>query len=112
MSVSFCAKAILKEKIAENNWTSKEVTIDSVQSILDIFEPYQKDVEQVNLSLNSKVYYSIGLMKDGVDAIVKDQDDDRQFMCSPLLLVECDSEKPIDISYKMLKSMEEAIDFF
>lgn len=112
MSVSFCAKAILKERVAEKEWTSKEVTISSVQDILDIFEPCQKDVEQVNLSLNSKVYYSVGLMKNGVDAIVKDQDDDRQFMCSPLLLVECDSEKPIDITDKMLKSMEETIDFF
>lgn len=112
MSISFCAKAILKEKVAENKWTSKEVTISSIQDILDIFNPCQKDVEQVNLSLYSKVYYSVGLMKDGVDAIVKDQDDDRQFMCSPILLVECDNEKPIDITDKMLNSMEEAIDFF
>lgn len=112
MPVSFCAKAVLKEKVDENTWSSKEVTIDSIQSILDIFEPCQKNVKQVNLSLNSKVYYSVGLMKDGVDAVVKDQDEDREFMCSPLLLVECDSEKPIDISNEMLKSMEEAIDFF
>lgn len=112
MSVSFCAKAILKEKVAEKEWVSKEVTISSIQDILNIFKPCQKDVEQVNLSLYSKVYYSVGLMKNGVDAIVKDQDDDRQFMCSPLLLVECDREKPIDISDEMLKSMEETIDFF
>lgn len=112
MSVSFCAKAILKERVGENTWISKEVTINSIQSILDIFEPHQKDVEQVDLSLNSKVYYSVGFMKSGVEAIVRDQDNDRHFMCSPLLLVECDSEKPIDISDKMLKSMEEAIDFF
>lgn len=112
MSVSFCAKAILKERVAENNWTSREVTISSVQDIRDVFKPYQDDVEQVNLSLNSKVYYCIGFMKEGVEASVKDQDDDKHYMCSPLLLVECDSEKPVDISEKMLNSMEETIDFY
>ena len=45
MSVSFCAKAILKEKVAEKEWISKEVTISSIQDILNIYKPCQKDVE-------------------------------------------------------------------
>lgn len=112
MSLSFCAKCVLKERVGENNWTSKEFTIRSIQDLRDIFKPHQNDVEQVNLSLNSKVYYSIGFMKDGVDAKVKDQEGDTHYMCSPILLVECDSEKPIDISEKMLNSMVDAIDFY
>lgn len=110
--MDFKAKAILKVKDKEKGWLTKEVIIDSIKAIRDIFTPEQDSVEQVNLSLNSKVYYSVRLMKEGVDAKVVDQDGDMQFMCSPILLVECDDTKPIDISDKMLKEMEEVIVFY
>ena len=110
--MDFKAKSILKVKDKEKGWISKEVIVDSVRAIRDIFAPEQDGVSQVNLSLNSKVYYSVRLMKDGVDAKVVDQDGDMQFMCSPILLVECDDTKPIDISSEMLKSMEDSIIFY
>ena len=109
--MEFNAKAILKEW-GSSGWTSREVVIDSPQAIRDIFAPEQDDVEQVNLSLYSKVYYAVRLMKNGLEAKVTDEGGTNHYLVSPILLVECDNEKPIDISDKMLKEMEEKITYF
>ena len=110
--MEFEAKAIVKRRLDNGSWLSEPIVLRSVDDILDVFKPCQKDVEQVNLSLNYKVYYSVGLLTTGVEAHVKDKDGDISYMCSPLLLVECDNEKPVDISEEGLKTIEEAIDFF
>lgn len=109
--VEFRAKAVIKER-GSFGWTSREVVIDSIESIRNIFAPEQEGVEQVNLSLNSKVYYAMRLLKDGIDGKVVDGDGDTHYLVSPILLVECDNEKPIDISENMLKEMEDAIILF
>ena len=48
---------------------------------------------------------------DGIDAVVSDMNDDRHYMVSPLLLVQCDDTKPVSISDDILEEIKGTIDF-
>jgi hypothetical protein len=110
-NTDFNAKAILLTK-QDNEWHEKEVIINSVDDIKNIFNPHQDRVEQVNLSMFEKLYYSVGfLTADGIDAKVDDMNEDRSYLVSPLLLVQCDETKPINITKETLNSIKERIDF-
>ena len=97
-SVTFNANAILKTRTIEGVWSESEVVISSVEDIKNIFkngEPYQ-----VNLSKFLKVYYSVDDISTYGCIVAKttDMNGEMLFMGAPLLFVECDDTKPIDIT--------------
>lgn len=111
MSLTFCAKAVLLTR-GEDGWKKEEVTLKSVEGLRGIFKPFESRVSQVNISKYLKVYYCLDFIKDGMDARTVDMDGDTSYMVSPLLLVECDDEKPINISESCLETLLDSIDFF
>lgn len=106
----FNAKAIVFNKTS-NGWKSDEVILKSVGDLRGVFSPYINDVEQVNLSLHEKVYYSLSFLRDNIHAKVTDEMGNRHFMVSPILVVLCDDTKPINITEDSLNFFKEAIDF-
>ena len=109
--MEFNAKALLLNK-ENGEWKEREVTIKSVADIRAIFAPYESNVDQVNLDRYRKVYYSMGFLKHCIEARTVDMDDNRAYLVSPLLLVQCDDEKPIDLTEEVLQSIKNSIDFF
>ena len=108
--VDFNADAILLKRV-DGAWIEEKVFLKNVESIRQIFDPFREDIEQINISKYKKIYYSIGNLVDGIDATVSDMNDDRHYMVSPLLLVQCDDAKPVSISDEILKEIKDAIDF-
>lgn len=94
----------------KDKWVGEKKHVDSVQAMKDIFggDP----VEQVNLSKYLKVIYSPRHLESGVLAKVTDLDGETHFMGSPILLVQCDEEKPIDMSEEALEEIKGHIDFY
>lgn len=111
MSLSFNANAVLLKR-DDTTWTEERVKITSVDDIRKIFTPYQSDVSQVNIDKYQKVYYCVKFMKTGVEAKVTDENCETHYMVSPLLLVECDDIKPVDISNEVLEKLKDSIDFY
>lgn len=109
--MEFNAKALLLKK-ENGEWKEEEITIKNVVDIRAVFTPYESTVDQVNLDRYRKVYYTMGFLKDGIDARTVDMDDNRAYLVSPLLLVQCDDEKPIDLTEEVLQSIKNSIDFF
>lgn len=111
--MQFQAKAKLLEKLGDS-WESKSVVISSVDDIRNYFKPYQSEVTQVNVSLHEKVYYCSYLIKPtGIEATIIDEITGEKFyMCSPLLLVQCDNIKPIDITEDCYENIKARIDFY
>lgn len=108
--MEFNAKALLLNK-ENGKWKEKEITIKNVSDIRAVFSPYESTVDQVNLDRYRKIYYSLGFLKDGIDAKTVDMEDDRAYMVAPLLLVQCNDEKPIDLTEEVLQSIKNSIDF-
>jgi hypothetical protein len=109
--LSFNAKAILLKKDTknENNWVSEYVRLQNVDDIKNIFQPHQSEMEEIYLSDKVRVYYSIGFLEGGVDVRVNDSKNDYHYASSPLLLVECDNTKPVDITEDTYKQIIDKI---
>jgi hypothetical protein len=110
MALKFNAKAVLMKKV-DGQWSEQRVRITCIEDILAFFTPFEKETSQVNLSMALKIYHNINSITTGIDAKVTDMEGNREYMASPLLLVECNAEYPIDISESGLKNIKEAIDF-
>jgi hypothetical protein len=108
--MTFDAKAVVLTK-TENGWEKSYKTLKSVDDIKKTFTPHEDNVTEVHLDKYRRVYYSLGFLTDGVEAKIL-QEEDTHFMASPLLLVYCDDEKPVDITDETLKSIEESIEFY
>ena len=102
----FNAKAVLVEK-SNDGWTDSDVIINSVDDIRNCFK---FEIAEVRIDKYRRLYYTIS--EDGVQAKIKDEDGNMHYMSSPLLIVQCDDEKPINISNNILNSIKETIDFF
>lgn len=109
---NFCAKVLLLERQGEKDWKETEKVIHSVNELRSFFKPYEDEVVQVNIDMFKKVYYGINFSKDGIHARMTDMDEESHYMCSPILLVECDSTKPVNISEETKNSIKDAIDFY
>ena len=109
--MSFNASALLLKK-NDGVWCEDKVEINSVNDILKIFIPYENNVAQVNINKYLKVYYCVQFITDGIEARVTDMDCTTHYMSSPLLLVECDDDKPIKLSDEALKKLKDTIDFY
>ena len=112
---SFYATAVLCSK--ENNiWIDEEVIIKSKKDIKNIFRERlniaDAEVIQVNLSKYDKVYFSTDSLGEfGVDAKVRDDGNTTHYMFSPLLLVKCNDEVPVEITPDDVETIKEYIDF-
>lgn len=95
--MGFDAVAYLLTKFGgEDRWDRTEVRVFSVA---DIHAAVGGKAEQVDLDVWHKVYYNGACYADsGVVAHVRDCQSNIQFLPSPLLLVLCDDEKPVDCS--------------
>jgi hypothetical protein len=110
--LEFNAKCVKYEKDKSGSWVSSETIIKSIQDILNIFKPHEDTVQQVDIDMFHKVYYSTDFISEsGVDGFLIDADGTRRMLVSPLLFVECDEEKPINISSDSLKKITDSIDF-
>ena len=108
--MEFNAKVLLLKKV-EKTWIDEVAVVTSVSDMRALIGD---DITQVNLSKYEKVYYSpdsIGVRGE-VSAMVKDVDGDRHFMGDILLLVECNDEKPVDITEETLTKIKEAIELY
>lgn len=108
--MNFSAKAIMLIRNNEGKWVESEVIIQSADDIREVFSPFKEDVTQVDLNVHEKVYYSICNLKDSINAHARDFENTMHFMVSPLLLVSCDDEKPIDMTEESKKSILEKVD--
>lgn len=91
----------------ETGWVEKELNITTSDEIKACFK---NSLKEVRLDKYRRVYYSIS--ERGVDARVKDINNDTHYMSSPILLIECDDKEPIRISDNIKNSIKETIDFF
>ena len=109
-----CARAVLliKDRLS-NSWREETVVLDSVVALRGIFHPHEGKVEQIDIDRNRKIYTCIEFLdvRTGIDAKFLDRDGALQILVSPILLVHCDEEKPIDMTDDVLRSMKEMIDF-
>lgn len=110
--MNFNATAVLIRKMENMIWLESYVAIDSVDDIRKLFEPFQDNVTQVNLDINRKIYYSSSFIKDNIEALATDSEGEKHYMVSPLLFVQCDSEKPVVITNDTLKSIKDEITFY
>lgn len=109
--MEFNAKVVLMKK-EDEKWTESIAVIKSIDDLKGVFHPFENETTQVDIDKYRKVYYNYGFLgNDGVAAKVKDIDDNMHYMCSPLLIVQCDDEKPINIESDILNSIKELIDF-
>lgn len=107
--IKFKATAILKTRSIEGVWTNSSVVIESVEGIKNLFK--NGNPTQVNLSKFLKVYYSVDDISDYGCIVAKtiDMSGETCFMGAPLLFVECDDAKPIDITEEALLKFEEKV---
>ena len=100
-------------KKEDEKWVETCINIRSVDDLKGVFHPFEDDTTQIDIDKYRKVYYNIKFLgKEGVDAKVKDCDGDLHYMCSPILIVQCDDEKPVNITPDILNSIKELIDFY
>lgn len=106
--MEFNAKATLLTKNEHDIWDESEVVISSIDSMKTIVG---NDIFQVDLSKFEKVYYSpSSISKRGqISSVVIDGFGERFFMGDILLVVQCNDEKPVDISEETLKSIKERL---
>ena len=101
---SFNAKCLKIEKQKDGRW--KE-SFEQIHNSKEMIELVGDGVEQVNISKYIKLYYSIeGIEKwNGVQSTYKN-DSITEYMGSPLLLVECDDNVPIDITKETIDTIK------
>lgn len=104
-------KVVLLEKNC-GIWFETVKLVKSVNDLRSLFHPYEDSIIQVNIDKYRKVFYNYGFLDGkGVAAKVRDMDGEMHYMCSPILIVQCDDEKPINIESDVLNSIKELIDF-
>ena len=108
--VTYSAKACVLKK-EDGNWVESTVKIFNRQSFLDVFKT-RDTLEQVNLDKYRKVYYCSSNIKDEILSKVTDMGGETHYMGSPLILVECDDVKPIDITDKVKEEIKERLELY
>ena len=112
VNTTFDAEAVLLVRSESGTWSEKRVKITSVGQLkLLVGEGYS--VEQVNVDKYHKIYYSlVNLEKYGSITAHYKSDEELHMMSAPILLVQCDDSKPVDIMPDSLKKMKEMLDLF
>ena len=105
------AKACVLTRDNNGTWNESFVNVSNRQSFLDVFKT-RDTLEQVNLDKYRKVYYCSSNIKDEILSKVKDMEGETHYMGSPLILVECDDVKPIDITDKVKEEIKERLELY
>lgn len=111
--MNFNASGVVLTKECDGSWSEKTVELHNIDDIRRVFHPFETDVTQVNISRQLKLYYSMNFLFEGkcTEAKVKDEKGNRNFLVSPILLLECDAnDVPMVLTEenknKMLSLME------
>ncbi len=107
---SFSAKCMKIEKQQDGTW--KE-TFEQIHNSKEMIEIVGQGVEQVNISKYIKLYFSTeGIEKwNGVQSKYRNGAL-TEYMASPLLLVECDDTKPIDITQDTIDEIKSNLELY
>lgn len=107
--MEFNALALLMEYV-DGKWFSKECMLCSRDDIWAQFEGLS--VDEVRLG-NFRVYCSPLLHPElGIVAHLRDEGGDMHYLCSPILILDTDGEKPVDLVPDRAKTIKGTIDFF
>ena len=106
--MDFNVNAVLLERDDKGVWSEKNVCIDSIDSMKELVA---NDLTQVNFSKYEKVYFASSTIEGYGQIVAKTHDCNGEtfYMGAPLLLVQCDDEKPIDISEEIYSKIKERL---
>ena len=107
---NFNARCLQLVRQEDETWKEVYHTVHNSKEMIDLVG---QGVAQVNISKYIKLYYSTeGIEK--MNGIYSKYMDDgiREFMASPLLLVECDDTKPIDITQQTIDTIKEHLQLY
>ena len=107
---SFSAKCLKIEKQKDGTWKESYEQIHNSKEMIAIVG---QGIEQVTISKYIKLYFSTeGIEKwNGVQSKYKN-DVMTNYMASPLLLVECDDIKPIDITQETIDKIKTNLELY
>lgn len=95
----------LAEKI-NGEWKFNETTISSIN---DIKEVIAQEPDEAYINDEVVAFYTV--KASGIDAKVKDMNETRHYMSSPILVVRHNDVEPIDINDSVIQNIKETIDF-
>lgn len=110
-TATYDAKACVLTRDENGNWIESFTRVSNRQSFLDVFKT-RDTLEQVNLDRYRKVYYCSSNITTSILSKVTDMEEQTHYMGSPLILVECDDVKPIDITDKVKEEIKERLELF
>lgn len=110
-TATYDAKACVLTRDEKGNWTESFTRVSNRQSFLDVFKT-RDTLEQVNLDKYRKVYYCSSNITTSILSKLTDMEEQTHYMGSPLILVECDDIKPIDITDKVKEEIKERLELF
>ncbi len=107
---SFSAKCLKIEKQIDGTWKESFEQIHNSKEMIDLVG---QGVEQVNISKYKKLYFSTeGISTwNGIQSKYKNGST-TEYMASPLLLVECDDTKPIDITQETIEEIKSNLELY
>ena len=106
------AKGLLLEK-TEQGWSEKYVDLLEPMDILKVLGTDKKGITQVDIDKYRKVFYSMtNLDKYGSITAMMDANEERWYMVSPLLLVECNDNEPILLSKRVETEIKDLITLY
>lgn len=111
MLEKYDAKVCVLTRDDKGTWNESVANVSNRQSFLDVFKT-RDTLEQVNLDKYRKVYYCSSNIKDEILSKVTDMEEETHYMGSPLVLVECDDAKPIDITAKVKEEIKERLELY
>lgn len=110
-TVAYDAKACVLTRDESGNWNESFTRVSNRQSFLDVFKT-RDTLEQVNIDKYKKIYYCSSNITTEILSKVTDIEEQTHYMGSPLILVECDDVKPIDITDKVKTEIKERLELF
>lgn len=110
-SKTYNSKAVVLTRKENGEWVESTTRVFNRQSFLSVFNT-EDTLTQVDLDRYRKVYYCTSNIKNEILSKVRDINGETHFMGSPLLLVECDETKPIDITDKIKEEIKERLELF
>ena len=92
-----------------DSWQEELVVIHNV---VEMIAQFSSKPTQIDLSKYRKMYYNIDrLAEHGVEAKIT-TDAEVFYVSSPILFVQCDDTKPIDIESEVFEEMKKAVVFY
>lgn len=95
-------------------WLTEEKHITDIASLRDIFGENGNNLEQIYLDEEHKhiLYYSLGFLNGGIDGRTIDDHNMEVMLVAPILFVQADTEKPINITDTDFEWMKSRCDLY